>query len=332
MNHVNLSVADARALLEASMVAVGHTAAEADIIADHLIDCELRGLSFGGLPRALSIIENIRALEAPRRAITVLHETPVSVSIDGGENVGYLVGRRATDLAIAKAQASGIAVVGAAKTWYTGMYSYYLEKVTQAGLVGMIAGSGRAKVAPYGGSEARFCTNPIAFGFPSSKVPVIWDIGTSNQMMAEVTLAQRLGEQLAPDMAFDKDGEPTRDPTAALVGAITVWGGHKGSGLAMVIQLLGMLAGQAAAPKTLNDCGFFIVVIDPALLGSADDFRRRVADFADSLRATRPIDPAKPVRVPFERSIAERERRKAADVIEVATPILEALRREAGQV
>lgn len=328
-----MTLVDARALVEACMVAVGHTTAEADIIADHLIDCELRGLSFGGLPRALSIVENIRALATPRRAIAVLHETPVSASIDGGENIGYLVGRRATDMAIAKAQASGIAVVGAAKTWYTGMYSYYLEKVTQAGLVGMIAGSGRPKVAPFGGTEARFNTNPIAFGFPSSErsAPVIWDIGTSNLMMGEVTLQQRLGEQLAPGMAFDKEGEPTRDPAAALVGAITVWGGHKGSGLSMVIQLLAMLAGQAAAPTTLNDCGFFMVVIDPALLGSADDFRQRVAEFAESLRATRPIDPAKPVRMPFDRSIAERERRKAANEIEVAKPIFDALRRIAGQ-
>ena len=114
---------------------------EAGIIADHLIDCELRGLSFGGLPRALSIVEHIRALP-PRRPITVLQEAPVSATLDGGEQVGYLVGRRATGIAIEKARAGGIAVVGASRTWFTGMYSHYLEKVAAAGLVGMIAGSG----------------------------------------------------------------------------------------------------------------------------------------------------------------------------------------------
>ncbi len=312
------------------MLAFDHTDAEADIIADHLIDCELRGLSFGGLPRALSVIDRLRDTSTPRRPITVLKESPVSASLDGGDQVGYLVGLRATEMAIEKARSTGLAVVGASKTWYTGMFSYYLERVTQAGFAGMIAGSGGQKVAPHGGTEGRFSTNPIAFGFPSDGAPVIWDIGTAGVMLGEVVLKERLGQELDEGLAFGPDGQPTRDPAAALKGAFTVWGGHKGSGLAMVVQLLGMLAGQAAAPLSLRDCGFFMIVVDPALLGDAADFQARVAAYADSLRATRPLDPARPVRVPFERSSAERERRLAANAIEVPDLVYEGLREAAG--
>lgn len=327
-----LTISQARDLVERAMAAVGHTADEAATIADHLIDCELRGLSYGGLPRALSIVDRIRHLtRAPRRPITVLRESPVSASLDGGDNVGYLVGSRATDIAIEKAKTSGLAVVGASKTWYTGMFSYYLERVTGAGFVGMMAGSGGQKVAPHGGTEGRFSTNPIAFGFPSASSPVIWDIGTSNVMLAEVMLAERLGQPLPEGKAFDEAGRPTRDPSAALHGAFTVWGGHKGSGLSMVVQLLGMMAGQVSAPAHLQDCGFFVVVINPELLGDADGYKQRVAAYAEHVRSTRPVDPAQPVRVPFDRSLAERERRRAAGVIEVQEAVYEALQRVAAR-
>lgn len=322
-----VSIHEARALVERCMTAVGHTQEEAEIIADHLIDCELRGLAYGGLARALSIIEHIRSTTEPRRPITLLQETPISASFDGGGQVGYLVGRKATETAIAKAATHGMAVVGASKTWYTGMYSYYLERVTSAGYIGMIAGSGSAKVAPHGGTEPRFSTNPIAFGFPSTTTPVIWDIGTSNVMLGEVTLTKRLGELLKPGLAFDRDGAATREPDAALRGAFTVWGGHRGSGLAMVVQMLAMVAGQAAAPLPLQDCGFLIVIVDPALLTSAEDFRERVAAYADDIRRTRPVDPQAPVRVPFDRSIVERRKRLEANAIEVPDAIHDALLR-----
>lgn len=323
-----LSISEARALANASMRAVGHTDTEAAIIADHLIDCELRGLSYGGLSRALSIIERIRSTPSEKRPITCLMETPVSASLDGGDQVGYLVARKATDMAIEKAQATGIAIVGARETWYTGMFSYYLEMITKAGFAGMIAGSGGNIVAPQGGTQPRFGTNPIAFGFPSAGTPVIWDIGTSNVMLADVMLKMRLGQPLAEGLAYDKDGAPTQDPATALDGgAFTAWGGHKGSGLAMVVQLLGMMCGAAAAPKGLRDCGFFLVVVDPALLTSAEDYKQRVSDFADSLRKTHPLDPNSPVRVPFERSDAERAKRIAVNAIEVADPVYQALLR-----
>ncbi|MEK1943185.1 MAG: Ldh family oxidoreductase [Pseudomonas sp.] len=322
---MKLSVAQARALVQAAMEAVGHSAAEAAVIGDHLIDCELRGLSYGGLPRALSVIERIKSATEPKRPIKVRRESPVSASIDGGDQVGYLVAQQATDMAIAKAKASGIAVVGANETWYTGMFSYYLEQVTRAGFVGLIAGSGGHIVAPAGGTEKRFGTNPIAFGFPALDTPIIWDIGTSSIMLAEVLLAMRLEQPLAEGRAYDSQGQPTTDPAAALGGAFTGWGGHKGSGLALVVQLLGMLTGAAAAPDGLRDCGFFLLVIDPNLLSDLDDYKQRVAAYADSLRATRPLDPNLPVRVPFERSAAERAKRLAADEIVVDDAVHNAL-------
>jgi LDH2 family malate/lactate/ureidoglycolate dehydrogenase len=146
-----LTVQQAHDLARAAMVGVGHSEEEAKIIADHLIDCELRVLSFGGLPRALSIAERIQQVGlSSRRPISVVRDSPISATIDGGDQVGYLVAHRATSLAIEKAKATGIAIVGAHATWYTGMFSYYLERVTRAGF----AGIGFSSLAP--ASAGRF--------------------------------------------------------------------------------------------------------------------------------------------------------------------------------
>ncbi|MGA6156276.1 Ldh family oxidoreductase [Stenotrophomonas sp. NPDC087984] len=327
-----LPLPDARALVAAAMTACGHSAEAADTIADHLLDCELRGLSFGGLARALSVAERIRTTEVAPEPIRVVAETPVSATVDGGDQVGYLVGMHALQMAVDKARAQGIAIVGARNTWYTGMFSYYLEKAADAGLAGMIAGSGPAVVAPHGGTEGRFGTNPIAFGFPATPTPVIWDIGTSAVMYGEVTLKARLGEKLAPGLAYNAAGVPTLDASAALEGAFGVWGGHKGSGLALVVQLLGMMTGAAADPPGVSDCGFFIVLFDPGVLTDPDDYRQRVAAFAESVRATRPVEAARPVRVPFDRSVTRRNDTLRRGTIDVPEAVVEALRKEAAGV
>ncbi len=94
----------------------------------------------------------------------------------------------------------------------------------------------------------------------------------------------------------------------------------------MAVQLLGMMGGASGAPKKTHDCGFFLLVINPELLSSAEDYQQRVAEFADNMRSTRPVDPSRPVRVPFERSAADRNKRRSENRIEVADEVHHALR------
>lgn len=318
---VALTINEARTLTEQCLRTGGYTADEASIIADHLIDCELRDISYGGMSRLLSILERLRDSPQPPSEITLLRENAVSASFDGGDQVGYLVAHRATSVAIEKAKQHGIAVVGANNTWMTGMFSYYAEMATREGLVALVAGNSVQAVAPHGSTEPRFGTNPLAFGFPTDDVPLIWDSGTSNVMHAEVALAKRLGRPLEEGLAFDEEGHSTTDPDAALRGAFTVWGGHKGSGLALVVQVLGMMTGADAAPVGISGYGFLVVLIDPETLGSTEDFQHRVAEYADSIRASRPVNADQPVRVPFDRSAAARKRRLSEDRIEVSDAV-----------
>jgi LDH2 family malate/lactate/ureidoglycolate dehydrogenase len=236
-------------------------------------------------------------------------------------------GWRATAIAIDKASAAGIAVVGADDTWYTGMLSYYAEIAAARGLVSMIASNASPWVAPHGATEGRFGTNPICFGFPSADEPVIWDIGTSAIIHAEATLAQRLGQRLPEGVAFDRDGQPTRDPAAALAGAFYAWGGHKGSGLGIVVQLLGIMAGSPPIPPDLAGFGFVIVAIRPDLLGPAETFRQNVSAYAQAVRTARPVAGGDAVRMPFDRSREDRRRRRDDDRIDVPDVLFEQLSR-----
>lgn len=324
---MRIALDDARRLIEAVMRRADHTPEEAAAIADHLLDSEVRGLVQGGLARAISIRERLARAGAQRLPIRVEHETGVSARIDGGDQVGYLVAQRATAMAIDKARAHGLSMVGAHNTWYTGMLSYYAEQVVAKGLVAMIASNTSAWVAPHGASEARFGTNPICFGFPGRDAPVIWDIGTSIIIHADATLARRLGQSLEPGRAYDAAGHPTTDPAAALEGALMAWGGAKGSGLGLVVQLLGVMAGGTTIPRELEGFGYLIVVMDPNLLGPGEDFAAKVGEYADWYRAARPLDPAVPLRVPFERSARDRARRLAEGAIEIPDAIHQTLTR-----
>jgi LDH2 family malate/lactate/ureidoglycolate dehydrogenase len=201
-----------------------------------------------------------------------------------------------------------------------------MEMATREGLVAMAIGNGPAVVAPEGAIDPRLGTNPIAFGFPSdSGDPVIWDIGTCAIMHGEVLLHRRLGEPLPEAVATDKDGAPTRDPTAALAGAIRTWGGHRGSGLATVVQLLGAMCDAPVISPSMREMAYLVIVIDPKLLMPAGEYPERVRELSGAIRSARPLDPEKPVRMPFDRSAEERRRRVAENAVEVPDRVYESL-------
>ena len=197
---VHLTVAAARALGEAALVGIGYDPDEARIIADHVIDAALCGYEYSGLAKILNIPEHPR-FKLPRRQLSVLHETAVSTSFDGGNNVGMLALHHATEAVIAKARQNGFALVGLTNSWVSGRSAYYVERIARADLVVLHTAAARARVAPFGGMRPILGTNPIAFGLPSSHDAVVLDMGTSAFMMTELMLRERLGERL-PDGVY----------------------------------------------------------------------------------------------------------------------------------
>ncbi|MCO5089585.1 Ldh family oxidoreductase [Bosea sp. (in: a-proteobacteria)] len=328
---MKLKIEDARTLAVEALMGIGIDEKGARVTADHLVDAAKRGMTFGGLPRILAISERLNEYGDRRRPIATVHETPVSALIDGGDNVGYIVAAHTTQLAIEKARQSGIAIVGANNTYYTGLFAYYVEMATKAGFVSFCIGNGNAMVAPEGAAEARLGTNPIAFGFPSQGDPVIWDIGTAAIMQGELMLHMRVGEEIPEGLALDKQGLPTRDPVAALAGAIKTWGGHRGSGLSVVVQMLGALCGGPVISPGICEMAFLIVVIDPKVLMPGGEYPARVTELADAIRSARPLEGAPPVRMPFDGSARIRRESEQNGSVEIPDVVHASLLKLAGQ-
>jgi LDH2 family malate/lactate/ureidoglycolate dehydrogenase len=320
-DNVNLSADAAAALAARGLVRIGYAADEADTIAAHLVDSELMGYPALGLSRVLTIAEHPLAKQ-PRRAVAITHETPVSARVDGGNHVGMYVMRRAAEIAIDKARNSGFAFVGAHNTFLSGRSAYYLDLIAGAGFVGLHFACSPPVVAALGGAGPTFGTNPIAFGVPRKPYPVIIDIATSAANVGDLMLAARLGRDLPDGVAIDAKGKPTRDPTAALSGAILPFGGHKGSGLSFAVQVMGLLGGAAMTRGEVRDFGFLFLAFDPGLLLPAGALQGQLDDLVAEIKATPRQPGIAEIRVPSERAYAERARRMVHG-IEVPRTIVE---------
>ena len=158
----------------------------------------------------------------------------------------------------------------------------------------------------------------MCVAFPSgSKQPIIWDIGTSKIIHAQVKLAQRMNEELPEGSAYDKDGEATRDPFKAMEGGLAVWGGHKGSGLAIAIQLLGALAGAPAHTGDTEGWGLLVIAMDPEMFRPIEEFKKEVDTYSETIRSSQPLKGNGPVRMPFDRSWKIREETKESGFVQV---------------
>jgi len=302
---IKLSVADARELSEGALRGIGYDEDEARIVADHVIDAALCGYEYSGLAKILNIPEAAH-FKRPRRPLKVLRETDVSLAFDGGNNVGMLSLFHAAQATINKAAAHGIALVSVTDAWMSGRSAYYVEMIANAGLVAIHTAASSQLVAPPGGARAVLGTNPIAIAVPSSREPIVLDIGTSAYMMTEVMLRERLGELLPEGVAIGPDGEPTRDPALARRGALLPFGGYKGFGLALMVQALGLLG--STGPEHDAEWGYLFIAFRPDLFGPKDVFNRQVTRLIEDIKATPRQPGIEEIRIPSERAFRSRER------------------------
>jgi LDH2 family malate/lactate/ureidoglycolate dehydrogenase len=320
---IRLSAAEAAALGAQALSRLGFADDDVRIIVDQLVENALCGYPFTSLPRILAIAQDAKT-QQPRQPVRVVHETPVSALLDGGNNVGYVAVYRAVQVTIDKARTQHFAVVGVYNSYYSGRNAYYMEMLVNAGLVGIHLASAQPHVVPPGGTRPALGTNTLCFGFPSSRRPVIFDMGTAALQWGEVLLHAHLGIPLPEGVGVDKDGRPTRDARETVLGGVLPFGGHKGYGLAFAVQAMGLLAGAAFARGRVQDYGFLFIAFDPGLLIPADQFQHQVSELIDRLKAIPCQAGVEDIRIPSERAFGERERRRVEGIV-LERQVVEAL-------
>jgi len=237
-NIVEVSLSSYQSIMKMALVRQGYSDSEAEITSDTLLYAEKRGNNQGVVKLLTGALKpNPNALHSQIRAVQL---TSVSAVIDGGQKIGMAVLHEAVQVALEKARIIGISV--AAATNYssaTGAIGYWARKIADSGFVGIVMSQCPEMVAPYGSYEPIFGTNPIAISIPTSSKPIVMDMATSAAAYFGLVTADREGQSIASDIAYDEEGRETTSPAAAMRGALRVFDrGHKGSALALMVELL----------------------------------------------------------------------------------------------
>jgi len=305
----------------------GSSPAEVEAVAGNLIDANLMGHDshgIGMLPRYSEAY--LQGGLKPNSHVRTVLDTGALLRLDGGAGFGQVIGQEAMALGIARAREHGSCVVALGNAHHLGRIGAWAEQAAAAGLVSMhfVNVIARGIVAPFGGADARFGTNPFCAGVPfTGREPVILDFATSVIAQGKTRVAMNKGELVPPDHLIDDQGRPTQEPRYAVVppfGALLTFGAHKGYGMALMGELLG---GALASGMTQRDNdtsqrrilnGMFSVLVDPAALGERLAFEQEALAFIDWVKASPPREGFEAVQVAGEPERARRRQRSAEGV------------------
>lgn len=333
---IRVDVGRLRAFVAATFAAAGCAPGEADAVAAGLVDANLTGHDSHGVVRVPRYVEWMRSGDVePGRSVAVVTENAAMAVLDGQYGFGATVGREAVRFGIDKARENGVAVVALRHAGHLGRIGQWAELALESGLVSLhIVNVGQSRiVAPFGGVEKRLSTAPIAFGFPVPEgPPVVLDFATSAVAEGKVMVASQGGKPLPAGSLIGPDGRLSTDPATLYgplegtshrdhrlgEGAIRAMGEHKGSGLALMCELLGgALAGSGTSgpPREQRFCnGMVSIYMSPGAFGSGSAIAEETRAFVDYVRESRPADPAAPVLLPGDPERRAREDRTARGV------------------
>jgi len=289
---------------------------------------DLRGIESHGI--AMLVEYNERRHTRPvnmKSKPWIVRETPVSALMDGDGGLGHVPATKAMALAIEKAKLSGVGMVSVRNSGHFGALGCFTSMAVEANLIGIATTTVFGiRVPPTGGKAARFGTDPWSFAAPGEDgKPFLLDMATTTVASGRVRNKVIEGQKMPPGWGFDKAGVPTLDPLEVMQGGfLSPLGGtpegasHKGYGLAMMVNILSScLSGSTLITDPMHskkptglDVGHFFMAFDPGLFRDIGDFRADVKRFCDDMRATPPLDPAKPVLVagdPERTVMAERQ-------------------------
>ncbi|MFD2922206.1 ureidoglycolate dehydrogenase [Halobacillus naozhouensis] len=299
-----------------SKVSEGH----AKVVADILVHADLRGVSSHGVLRTEHYVKRLsKGGMNPKPDFKVEKKGSSAVLFDGDDGLGHVVTKEAVGEAIKLSKENGIGIVGIVKSSHCGALSYYAEQAAEQDTISMIMTHTDSAVVPFGGAEAFFGTNPIAYGFPASqRKPIILDMATSNVALGKVLHARETGSEIPDNWGVDENGKPVTDPN--LVKHLLPVSGPKGYGLAMVVDILtGVLTGSAFGPgisKMYGDYNQYrklshtIVTIDPGLFIDKNEFLKNIDRMIDELHDIKPAEGFSSVMVPGEPEQRKEEARK----------------------
>lgn len=312
---------------EAALRALDTPEAAASLVARSLVGADVRGVATHGIVRLPSYRAQIAAGEVHPTAVpeVLTDRGGATMFVHGRHAFGAVTAGFCTDLALTRALELGAGVVCARNCAHFGAAAHYALQAAERGCVALIASNTPAVMAPHGAREATIGNNPLAIGAPSfrERPPFVLDIAQSVVARGRIKLAEMAGQQIPEEWAMDRDGRATADPTAALAGALLPVGGHKGSGLALAVELLtSVLSGSSVGADLENtsmtgaagrrgggqvgSVSQFFLALDPDAFAGREAFAAGFSRLAEAITDADPAPGFDEVMLP-----GERERRAA---------------------
>ena len=315
------------------LIASGSSENEAEAVSANLVMANLSGHDSHGvgmLPRYVdAVLEG--GLKANASVQTVL-DIGSMLTLDGQRGYGQVIGAQAMALGMARAKAHGSCIMALANSHHLGRIGHFAEMAVAQGLVSMhfVNVISRPVVAPWGGADGRFGTNPCCIGIPlKGQQPFVLDFATSGVAQGKMRVAHNQGKSVKPGLLIDETGRPTTDPgvvvvpqSNGLLGALMTFGEHKGYGMAVACELLGgaltggntwhkpATAANTSARAVINS--MLTVLIDPAKLGTQASFEEEALAFVGWLKQSPPAEGVEAVQIAGDperqaRTLRERE-------------------------
>ncbi|MGH9359381.1 MAG: Ldh family oxidoreductase [Terriglobia bacterium] len=281
---------------EALFEQAGLSPRDAAVVADGLLKANLRGVDSHGVSRIPVYLARLRgSVVNPRPNVVTTRVAQAAALIDGDNGMGFIVGRRAMEEAIALASESGVGLAGARHSTHFGMAALYVLQAIEAGYIALAFTNSSPAIPAWGGRTTFLGASPLAAGIPGgSLAPYVLDMAMTVIARGKIRLAAMHGQPIPEGLALDTEGRPTQDAKKAFEGVLLPFGGVKGAALAMLMDLLagvftgagygGEVAPLYSSSLEAQNVGHLFIAMRPDLFMPRETFNQRMDIFADRVK------------------------------------------------
>ncbi|MFD7015303.1 Ldh family oxidoreductase [Streptomyces sp. NPDC059928] len=339
------------AFVRAALVAAGARQSDAELTADVLVAADLAGVDSHGVARLRRYVQGLHdgSISATARPEIVREHGGITI-VDAHNGLGQPALCFAVDRAVAQARTAGVCAVAVRRSNHIGIAGWYTERAARAGVLALVTTNATPQVAPTGAAEPMFGTDPVSYALPTNGDPLCYDAATSIVPRGKLERLHREQKPMLPGWAVGPDGATSTDIPRVVAGLKAregyallpvgglgeEYGGHKGSGIGLLAELLcGPLAGASWSKHTYGeqgaDLGQFVLCLDIGALGDAAAITERVTELAAEIRDAKPANPDVPVRLPGDRRHRSTQERSATG-IPLLPPVIDDLAKIAALV
>jgi LDH2 family malate/lactate/ureidoglycolate dehydrogenase len=284
------------------LAAAGLPEEDALLVASSLVDANLRGVDSHGISRIPIYVKRLQlGLVNTHPDVRVVSESGGALVVDGDNGMGQVVMQRSLELALSCVPSAGTVSVAVRNSNHYGSGAYFAKKAAAANTAIFLYGNAPSTMAAWGGRERFLGTNPYTFCVPAgNREPMILDMATSVVARGRIILAEQVGEKIPEGWAVDPDGEPTTDPESALAGSVLPFGGPKGYGIALMVEIMAAMFSGAASGPEIGDLyddlerpqgvGAFFTLHDIGAFQPLDHFSQRMENLFDAIKQSGSAD------------------------------------------